>query len=304
MHRLLDMERHRLAGVRGFEVPSWRALAAGLRPRRDQEEHKLGQHEASSTIEQEHLETFFREGVAQVSRRFWSWGSAADVSNMSSHSFRPCFVPCVVVATSTSPFAVVLPWFPSSLGSPPSPWFSPLSPWFSPHPWFFPLVFFTLVFSLLVFFLLFCFLSCPCFFLFFPAFFFFFVLGPPSPGPPSPDRPKFRVFFSPLPPDFSFFLSSLSSSALGRRGFSRQPENSETCVFEAPALQTPKLHDKTLQREERTKIVAGGRKKSAKFWRPSPPFGEHPFFWVRFPHPSWTYKKKKSIVDEKKKQCS
>ena len=52
---------HRLVGVRGFEVPSWRALAAGLRPPRDPEEYKSGwQHEASSRIEQEHRETLFR----------------------------------------------------------------------------------------------------------------------------------------------------------------------------------------------------------------------------------------------------
>ena len=75
---------HSLAGVRGFEVPSWRALAAGLRPPCDAEEFKTGwQHEASSRIEQEHRETLFRvmaepeRALTQVSRRFWSWGSAA-----------------------------------------------------------------------------------------------------------------------------------------------------------------------------------------------------------------------------------
>ena len=52
---------HSLEGVRGFEVPSWRALAAGLRPPRDPEEFQTGwQHEASSRIEQEHRETLFR----------------------------------------------------------------------------------------------------------------------------------------------------------------------------------------------------------------------------------------------------
>ena len=57
-----------------------------------------------------------REGTAQVSRRFWSWGSAADLSDMSSHSHRPRFVPCFAVATFASPFAVVralLPVWPS-----------------------------------------------------------------------------------------------------------------------------------------------------------------------------------------------
>ena len=52
---------HRLTGVRGFEPPSWRALAAGLRPPHDQEQEKSGwQHEASSRIEQEHRESLFR----------------------------------------------------------------------------------------------------------------------------------------------------------------------------------------------------------------------------------------------------
>ena len=58
---------HGLAGVRGFEVPSWNALLAGLRfPPRDQEDEcpirdKSGwQHEAASRIEQEHRESLFR----------------------------------------------------------------------------------------------------------------------------------------------------------------------------------------------------------------------------------------------------
>ena len=57
----------RLSGVRGFEVPSWTALAAGLRPPpRDQDDEdsirdKSGwQHEAASRIEQEHRESLFR----------------------------------------------------------------------------------------------------------------------------------------------------------------------------------------------------------------------------------------------------
>ena len=54
---------HGLAGVHGFEPPSWRTLAAGLRPPHDQEDSstKAGwQHEASSRIEQEHRESLFR----------------------------------------------------------------------------------------------------------------------------------------------------------------------------------------------------------------------------------------------------
>ena len=51
---------HSLVGVRGFEVPSWRALAAGLRPRDPEDFQTEWQHEASSRIEQEHRETLFR----------------------------------------------------------------------------------------------------------------------------------------------------------------------------------------------------------------------------------------------------
>ena len=52
---------HGVAGVHGFEPPSLRVLAAGLRFPRDHEEDKTGwQHEASSRIEQEHRESLFR----------------------------------------------------------------------------------------------------------------------------------------------------------------------------------------------------------------------------------------------------
>ena len=52
---------HGLAGVHGFEPPSLRVLASGLRFPRDHEEDKSGwQHEASSRIEQEHRESLFR----------------------------------------------------------------------------------------------------------------------------------------------------------------------------------------------------------------------------------------------------
>ena len=56
---IAQLEAHPV-GVRGFEVPSWRALA-GLRLPRDPAEFQAGwQHEASSRIEQEHRETLFR----------------------------------------------------------------------------------------------------------------------------------------------------------------------------------------------------------------------------------------------------
>ena len=81
------------------------------------------QHEASSRIEQEHRETLFRvmaepeRALLRSQRWFWSWSSAADLSDMSSHSHRPRFVPCSAVAMFASPFAGVralLPVWPST----------------------------------------------------------------------------------------------------------------------------------------------------------------------------------------------
>ena len=56
---------------------------------------------------------------------------------------------------------------------------------------------------------------------------------------------------------------------LGRRGFTRQPENSKTCTFEA--LQTPpKFHEKPpREREKELKIVTGEGKKARNFGPPT-----------------------------------
>ena len=68
----------------------------------------------------------------------------------------------------------------------------------------------------------------------------------------------------------------------GRRGFTRQPENSRRAHLRVPAFKnTTKIQREDLsQRKERMKFPAGERKKSAKFWaRPpfrAPPFGPHP----------------------------
>ena len=65
----------------------------------------------------------------------------------------------------------------------------------------------------------------------------------------------------------------------GRRGFTRQPENSKRAHFRSPALQTPpKFHEKTpRERDKKNEMGAEeGKKKSAKLWAP-PPFGAPPF---------------------------
>ena len=77
----------------------------------------------------------------------------------------------------------------------------------------------------------------------------------------------------------------------GRRGSTRQPENSKRAHLSAPALQTPpKFHEKTNKRG-RMKTVAGEGKKSAKFWasHPSAPplflcLGLH----LSGPYPLWS----------------
>ena len=68
----------------------------------------------------------------------------------------------------------------------------------------------------------------------------------------------------------------------GRRGFTRQPENSKRAHFRAPALHTPpKFHEKTLPREGRKNEKCGGRgEKARKFWA-STLSGPHP----SGPHP-------------------
>ena len=69
----------------------------------------------------------------------------------------------------------------------------------------------------------------------------------------------------------------------GRRGFTRQPENSKRAHLRAPALQ--KHHQNSTRRHpdrhKKSEMVVGEGKKSAKFWAPTlrgPPFGA-PFSW-------------------------
>ena len=130
---------------------------------------------------------------------------------------------------------------------------------------------------------------------------------PPSSGPPS-GPPKISLFFSPLPHHFCSFCLSLGVFSLnfggfgedrgpqmctfgllgcrvkprrlrGRRGFTREPENSKRAHLTHPKLQTPpKFHEKTpRQRQKERKWGGRGKKKSAKFWAPHPsgppPFG-------------------------------
>ena len=64
----------------------------------------------------------------------------------------------------------------------------------------------------------------------------------------------------------------------GRRGFTRQPENSKRAHFSSPAFQTPpKFHEKTSKRgKTERKLWRAREKKNAKFW--APPFGS-PTLW-------------------------
>ena len=119
------------------------------------------------------------------------------------------------------------------------------------------------------------------------------------------DRPKFRSFF-PLPPQNSFF-SSLSGGLLvefrwwfedenpqmctfglsgcrvkpwrlrGRRGFTRQPENSKRALLSAPALQTPpKFHEKDPREGRKERILWREREKKTRNFGP-PTFRAPPF---------------------------
>ena len=93
------------------------------------------------------------------------------------------------------------------------------------------------------------------------------------------DRPKFRSFFSPLPPENSF-ISYLSGGLLvefwfclktikcARRGSHTTARELQTCTFQgtgASKKNRTKFHEKTPKREERKKIVAGREKKARNF---------------------------------------
>ena len=109
---------------------------------------------------------------------------------------------------------------------------------------------------------------------------------PPPPDRP-PDRPKCRSLVpSPAPRVRSFSLSlgvfswnfggvfedrgpQMCTRLRGRRGFTRQPENSKRAHFRAPALRTPpKFHEKT-PREGRKNENCGERVKKRNFGPPT-----------------------------------
>ena len=55
----------------------------------------------------------------------------------------------------------------------------------------------------------------------------------------------------------------------GRRGFTRQPENSKRAHFRTPALQTPpKFHEKTPRERRKNEIFQREREKKARNFRP------------------------------------
>ena len=103
--------------------------------------------------------------------------------------------------------------------------------------------------------------------------------GKRMPGTPPPSSPQKNRAFSPLPPQLSFFLHFFWGSSRGiwwcfwgRRGFTRQPENSKRAHFRAPgASNTTKIPRKDPQRERRKSENGAreGEKKSAKFWAPT-----------------------------------
>ena len=103
----------------------------------------------------------------------------------------------------------------------------------------------------------------------------------PFPEPPFPWTAQNLALFSLSRLHFVLFLSLskclLVESLRGRRGFTRQPENSKRAHLSAPALQTPpKVHEKTPREGRKERIL---RKKARKFGPPTlwaPPFGPHP----------------------------
>ena len=90
----------------------------------------------------------------------------------------------------------------------------------------------------------------------------FKIFGPLPRTPPLPDRP------SPGPPKISLFFVLSPAPGLGRRGFTRQPENSKRAHLRVPAFRnTTKIQREDTQRgKKRTKFCGGRGKKRAKFW--------------------------------------
>ena len=121
----------------------------------------------------------------------------------------------------------------------------------------------------------------------------FCAFSPPSAGPPSSGQPKISLFFFlPLPHHFCSFCLSLdvfslnfggvfegrnpkmcTFGVLGRRGFTRQPENSKRAHLRALALHTPsKFHEKTTRERQKEQKWGGRGKKKREILGP-PPFG-------------------------------
>ena len=87
----------------------------------------------------------------------------------------------------------------------------------------------------------------------------------------------------------------------GRRGFTRQPENSKRAHLSAPALQTPKFRERGQQeREKRMKTVAGRGTKKREILGPHPsgprPWGPHPLWSKNSTSKNWP-KSKLAEVD-------
>ena len=62
-------------------------------------------------------------------------------------------------------------------------------------------------------------------------------------------------------------FSSLSHHPRSRRGFTRQPENSKRAQTRVPAFKnTTKIQREDPERHKKSEMVAGGKKKTAKFW--------------------------------------
>ena len=95
-----------------------------------------------------------------------------------------------------------------------------------------------------------------------------------APGLPFPGPPKISLFFFPHPAaKFVLFFP-------GRRGFTRQPENSIRAHLSAPALQTPpKFHEKTPREGRKKRILRRERKKKTRMAPTlrAPTFGPPPF---------------------------
>ena len=111
--RSAAMAANQLAGVEGFEVPSWESLSEGARPEfRKPEDHEPGgvrhgwQHEAASRVERHHRKHNLMVRLAPHEKALVRSQSGRDVFGGSFELLdphRPCLVPCAPLATSPSP---------------------------------------------------------------------------------------------------------------------------------------------------------------------------------------------------------